>query len=74
DNFRQAQEFLKTAQNSVDSLFTVPQYLVLYGLPTLQVGLIEKQGPRSRDFEQGKIVHTEESFMATKKKAKKKKH
>jgi hypothetical protein len=48
----------------------VPQYLVLRTLPVLQVGWLFAIGSPKL---QGKIVHGG-TFMATKKKAKKKKH
>jgi hypothetical protein len=60
-------------QNSVDTAFIVPQYLVLRTLPVPRVGLRLAIGSRSQKPLQGKIVHGG-SFMATKKKAKKKKH
>jgi hypothetical protein len=57
-------------QNCVDTAFIVPQYLVLRTLPVPQVGWLFAIGSRKL---QGKIVHGG-TFMATKKKAKKKKH
>jgi hypothetical protein len=63
-------ELLPAMQNCVDTAFTLPQYLVLRTLPVLEVGWQFAFGsPKS----QGKIVHGG-TFMATKKKAKKKKH
>src|SRR5208283_3321580 len=57
-------------QNCVDTAFILPQYLVLRTLPVQRVGwLLAFGSPKS----QGKIVHGG-TFMATKKKAKKKKH
>jgi len=57
----------------VDTLFTLPQYLVLTTLPVPQVGWHFAFGPNSQEPLQGKIAHGG-TFMATKKKAKKKKH
>jgi hypothetical protein len=59
-------------QNSVDTAFTLPQYLVLRTLPVQQVGGVLHSGPVVELPLQGKIVHG--GNMATKKKAKKKKH
>jgi hypothetical protein len=60
-------------QNSIDTLFILPQYLALVDHSLLQVGLVfQIQGPKSVTLA-GKIVHGG-TFMATKKKAKKKKH
>jgi hypothetical protein len=56
-------------QNCVDTAFILPQYLVLRTLPVLQVGWLFAIGSPKL---QGKIVHGG-TFMATKKKAKKKK-
>jgi hypothetical protein len=60
-------------QNCVDTTFILPQYLVLRTLPIPQVGWRFAMGPLVEKPLQGKIVHGG-TFMATKKKAKKKKH
>jgi hypothetical protein len=51
----------------------VPQYLVLRTLLVLQIGGVLHSGPVVVNPLQGKIAHGG-TFMATKKKAKKKKH
>jgi hypothetical protein len=64
-------------QKYVDMAVTVPQYLVLTGGPILEVGLHRQTGkaPNRRHLAREK-VHGGKHFMATKKKAakKKKKH
>jgi hypothetical protein len=57
----------------VDTSCTLPQYLVLRKLPVQQLGGTLHSGPEVGKPLQGKIVHGG-TFMATKKKAKKKKH
>ena len=59
--------------NSVDTAFTLPQYLVLRMLLVLRIEWRLHLGPVVGQPLQGKIVHGG-TFMATKKKAKKKKH
>jgi hypothetical protein len=61
--------YCKLLQNCVDTAFILPQYLVLRTLPVPQVGWLFAFGSPKL---QGKIVHG--GTMATKKKAKKKKH
>jgi len=57
---------------------TLPQYLVLIGVPIPRVGLdsVNGRGAPTEDTLQGKKFTEEKHFMATKKKAakKKKKH
>jgi hypothetical protein len=65
-------ELFQKCNNSIDTAFTLPQYLVLRTLPVLQVGGVLHSGPAVENPLQGKIVHG--GTMATKKKAKKKKH
>jgi hypothetical protein len=68
-----AKKSAQELQNSIDTLFILPQYLGLEDHSLLQVGLVfQIQGPSQSPL-QGKIVHGG-TFMATKKKAKKKKH
>jgi hypothetical protein len=64
-----------TPQNLVDMAVTLPQYLVLTGGPIPQVGLHRKGDAPNRHLAREK-VHGGKHFMATKKKAakKKKKH
>jgi hypothetical protein len=59
-----------THQNSVDSSDYLPQYHGVWGFALLQVGLAIQY--RAESTLKGKIVHGG-TFMATKKKAKKKK-
>ena len=74
DQRRVGKEFLRSMHNCVDTTFILPQYLVLRTLPVLEVGLRLRLGSVICENPlQGKIVHGG-SFMATKKKAKKKKH
>jgi len=65
-------------KNSVDMSVTLPQYLVLIGVPIPRVGLdsVNGRGAPTEDTLQGKKFTEEKHFMATKKKAakKKKKH
>jgi hypothetical protein len=65
-------------KNSVDMSVTLPQYLVLIGVPIPRVGLdsVNGVGAPTEDTLQGKKFTEEKHFMATKKKAakKKKKH
>jgi hypothetical protein len=69
-----AKENRTDTKNSVDTSFTLPQYLVIWDRRLLQVASIfQVQGPVVEKPLQGKIVHGG-TFMATKKKAKKKKH
>jgi hypothetical protein len=65
----------RTPQNFVDMSVTLPQYLVLIGGPIPQVGLHRKGDAPNRHLAREK-VHGGKHFMATKKKAakKKKKH
>jgi hypothetical protein len=60
-------------KKSIDTAFILPQYLVLRTLPVQGIGGVLHSGPVVEKPLQGKIVHGG-SFMATKKKAKKKKH
>jgi len=66
-------DFLHRHQICIDSVFILPQYLVLTTLPVPDVGWHFAFGPSSQNLCKGKSL-TEGTFMATKKKAKKKKH
>jgi hypothetical protein len=71
--FRRHRKIAPKLQNSIDTSFIVPQYLGLEGLAVLRIGLVfQATGPQSKSRKGNRS--TEESFMATKKKAKKKKH
>jgi len=67
-------EFFPFLQICIDSAFILPQYLVLWKLLVLQVERLLQIRSRSCKVLQGKIVHGGFFKMATKKKAKKKKH
>jgi len=68
------QEFFPFLQICIDSAFILPQYLVLWKLLVLQVERLLQVRSRRCKVLQGKIVHGGFFKMATKKKAKKKKH
>jgi hypothetical protein len=68
-----AAKIVAKLQNSVDTSFIVPQYLGLEGPAVLSVGLVFQATGPAVQISQGKTFNGG-SFMATKKKAKKKKH
>jgi hypothetical protein len=69
----QTAEITLKLQNSIDTSFIVPQYLVLEGPAVLSIGLVFQATGPAVQISQGKTFNGG-SFMATKKKAKKKKH